>query len=47
MISLPLYPSLAMEQIHYITDCVKQIVASHTKREVVAAGAISSSPAVS
>jgi dTDP-4-amino-4,6-dideoxygalactose transaminase len=43
MISLPLYPSLSMEQLHYITDCVKQIVASHTKREVVAVGA---SPAV-
>jgi len=46
MISLPLYPSLAMEQIQYITDSVKQIVASHQSREVVAVGAGHSGQAV-
>jgi dTDP-4-amino-4,6-dideoxygalactose transaminase len=45
MISLPLYPSLSMDQLHYITDCVKQIVASHVRREVVAASAGSAGPA--
>jgi dTDP-4-amino-4,6-dideoxygalactose transaminase len=46
MISLPLYPSLTMEQIHYVTDCVKQIAASHARRGLVGATVGTAGPAV-
>ena len=36
LVSLPLYPALTMEQIHYVTDSVKAIVAAHGRRRVVA-----------
>jgi dTDP-4-amino-4,6-dideoxygalactose transaminase len=39
MISLPLYPSLTMEQINYVSDCVKEIAQENAKRTLVAAGA--------
>jgi dTDP-4-amino-4,6-dideoxygalactose transaminase len=38
MISLPLYPSLTMDQIHFVTDSIKQIAAQHTRRHIVATG---------
>jgi len=38
LISLPLYPSLNMEQIHYVTDSIKQIASRHARRHTVAAG---------
>jgi dTDP-4-amino-4,6-dideoxygalactose transaminase len=38
MISLPLYPSLSMEQIHRVADSVKEIAHAHARRRLVAAG---------
>ncbi len=38
MISLPLYPALTMEQIHTVTDSVKQIVHANARRRLIAAG---------
>jgi dTDP-4-amino-4,6-dideoxygalactose transaminase len=38
IISLPLYPSLTMEQIQHVTDSVKDIAAQHSRRQLVAAG---------
>jgi len=38
MISLPLYPSLTMEQIQFVTDSIKQIAAQHARRHTVAVG---------
>lgn len=38
MISLPLYPSLTMEQIQFVTDSVKEIAARNARRHTVAAG---------
>jgi hypothetical protein len=34
-----------MDQIHYITDCVKQIARAHGRREIAAAGAGITGPA--
>jgi dTDP-4-amino-4,6-dideoxygalactose transaminase len=36
MISLPLYPSLTMEQLHFVTDSIKQIASEHARRHTVA-----------
>jgi dTDP-4-amino-4,6-dideoxygalactose transaminase len=38
MISLPLYPSLTMEQIQVVTDSIKQIAAQYARRHTVATG---------
>jgi dTDP-4-amino-4,6-dideoxygalactose transaminase len=38
MISLPLYPSLSMEQIQRVTDSVKEIAHASARRRLVAAG---------
>jgi dTDP-4-amino-4,6-dideoxygalactose transaminase len=38
MISLPLYPSLTMEQIHFVTGQIQQIASGHARRQIVAAG---------
>lgn len=38
MISLPLYPSLTMDQIQFVTDSIKEIAAQHARRQIVAAG---------
>lgn len=37
LISLPLYPSLTMELIQFVTDSIKQIAAQHARRQIVAA----------
>ena len=36
LISLPLYPALAMEQIQHVIDCVRTIAQAHRRRHVVA-----------
>ncbi|HLH20623.1 MAG TPA: DegT/DnrJ/EryC1/StrS family aminotransferase [Bryobacteraceae bacterium] len=38
LISLPLYPSLTMEQIHYVTDSIAEIAARHARRQTITAG---------
>jgi dTDP-4-amino-4,6-dideoxygalactose transaminase len=38
MVSLPLYPSLSMEQIQHVMESVKHVVHANTKRRMVAAG---------
>jgi dTDP-4-amino-4,6-dideoxygalactose transaminase len=38
MISLPIYPSLTMDQIHFVTDSIKQIAVQHSRRQTVAVG---------
>lgn len=38
MISLPLYPSLTVEQIHRVADAVKEIAHANARRQTVAAG---------
>jgi dTDP-4-amino-4,6-dideoxygalactose transaminase len=38
MISLPLYPSLTMEQLQSVTESVKQIALANARRRLVAAG---------
>jgi len=37
MISLPLYPSLNMDQIQFVTDSIKEIAAQYSRRQIVAA----------
>jgi dTDP-4-amino-4,6-dideoxygalactose transaminase len=37
LISLPLYPSLTIELIQFVTDSIKQIAAQHARRQIVAA----------
>ncbi len=38
LISLPLYPSLTIEQIHYVTDSIADIAARYARRQTLAAG---------
>jgi dTDP-4-amino-4,6-dideoxygalactose transaminase len=36
ILSLPLYPAMTEEQVHYVANCVKEIVARHRSRKSIA-----------
>ena len=39
LVSLPLYPAMTVEQVHYVANAVKEVVSKHKRAKLMAATA--------